>query len=88
MKLVRNIVAGATVFAATAVLPLQAYAQSCADLWWERNNVYYQAGKCFKTARAKRAFPNAGCTSNNPRLTAAQNRRVRAIRRQERSLGC
>lgn len=33
----------------------------CDDLWAERNAIYKDAGYCFKTARAIRAFGNAGC---------------------------
>ena len=41
-----------------SVLP--AYAQSCGDLWYERNAIYKDAGYCFKTARGIRAFGDAG----------------------------
>ena len=87
MKLVRNAIAGATVFAATAILPLQAYAQSCSALWFERNQIYANYGYCFKTARGQRAFGTA-CSTSNPRLTRADRNRVAAIRRAEKRRGC
>ncbi len=34
-------------------------AQSCYDLWVQRNSVYKEAGYCFKTPRAIRYFGNA-----------------------------
>ena len=38
----------------------------CDELWGERNSVYYEAGYCFKTDRAIRAFGlNEGCKYTN-----------------------
>jgi hypothetical protein len=64
---------------------------SCASLWAERNQIYKDAGYCFKTARAIRAFGNAGCSfddiSDAP-LSARQRAAVREIVAEERRLGC
>ena len=38
-----------------------ANAQSCYDLWTERNAYFKEAGYCFKTPRAISYFGNAGC---------------------------
>jgi len=68
-----------------------AYAQSCQALWYERNSYYKEAGYCFKTAPAIRAFGNAGCMYDNERdlpLSAAVRARINQIVRAERVLGC
>ncbi len=67
-----------------------AYA-SCASLWYERNQVYKDAGYCFKTARAIRAFGNANCSYddvNDVPLSANQRAIVKDIVEQERQMGC
>lgn len=68
--------------------PVPAYADICYDLWYERNKIYYNAGKCFKTSKAKRAFPNHDCSTSNPRLTSAEKRRVANIIKREKNKGC
>ena len=68
-----------------------AYAQSCQALWYERNSYYKEAGYCFKTTPAIRAFGNAGCMYDNERhlpLSAAVRARINQIVRAERVLGC
>jgi hypothetical protein len=64
---------------------------SCASLWRERNQIYKDAGYCFKTARAIRAFGNAGCqydSINDVPLSANQRAIVSDIVEQERMMGC
>ena len=39
----------------------EAQAQSCGELWYERNSIYKAAGYCSRTQRAISAFGNAGC---------------------------
>ena len=34
---------------------------SCQELWVARNQIYKNAGYCFKTARAREFFGNGGC---------------------------
>jgi hypothetical protein len=66
-------------------------AQSCGELWYRRNSIYRGAGYCFKTARAIRAFGNAGCSYDSEYslpLSANQRRIVAQIVREERELGC
>jgi len=79
--------AGATLAAAGSL----AYAQSCAQLWYERNSYYKQAGYCFKTARAISVFGNAGCVfdrEGDVPFSAGVRARINQITRLERSLGC
>jgi hypothetical protein len=71
--------------------PSPAAAQSCEDLWYERNSIYKSAGYCFKTRRAISAFGNAGCIYDRQEdvpLSASERRRVDAIVRQERAYAC
>lgn len=80
------------VFTAVVCFSTPSWAQNtCYDFWLERNQIYKDAGYCFKTARAIRTFGNAGCMYDNERdvpLSAQERRRVNQIVRVERSLGC
>lgn len=81
----RAVLIVAVVFAAGAA------EASCASLWRERNQIYKDAGYCFKTARAIRAFGNAGCqfdSVNDVPLSANQRAIVSDIVEQERMMGC
>ena len=83
----RYILAGLLVGASA----LPAYAQSCGDLWYERNAIYKDAGYCFNTQRGIRAFGNAGCQYDNVEdlpLSANDHRAIADILRQERALRC
>ncbi|KRE02095.1 hypothetical protein ASE63_06885 [Bosea sp. Root381] len=64
----------------------------CDEMWGERNAIYFDAGYCFKTARAKAAFgDNADCRYENIAdvpLTARQRADIAAIQQRERKLGC
>ncbi len=40
---------------------IQGDAYSCPELWTMRNQIYKNAGYCFKSSRAMAAFGNAGC---------------------------
>jgi len=68
-----------------------AYAQSCQDLWVERNSYYKDAGYCFRTARAIEFFGNEGCIYDNERdvpLSRGVRARIAEIVRLERAYGC
>jgi YARHG domain len=68
-----------------------ARAQSCEDLWYERNSIYKDAGYCFKTRRAISTFGNADCQYDSESqlpLSPGQRRRIASIVRMERELGC
>lgn len=72
------------------LLPSLAQA-SCSSLWYERNGIYKNAGYCFKTSRAIRAFGNAGCSFDNINdlpLSTRQHAILRDIVAQERRMGC
>lgn len=64
----------------------------CDEMWGERNAIYFDAGYCFKTARAKAAFgDNADCRYENIAdvpLTARQRADIAAIQQRERKFGC
>ncbi len=63
----------------------------CDELWAERNAKYKDAGYCFKTARAIRAFGNAGCRYDDIAdvpLSARQRADIADIQRQERENDC
>ena len=68
-----------------------AQAQSCDELWYQRNAIYKAGGYCFKTSRAISAFGNAGCQYDNENdvpLSANARASVAEITRLERMYGC
>jgi len=65
-----------------------ALAQSCYDLWYARNAIFNAYGYCFTTSLGQRVFDNLDCYTSSPRLAAVDQRRVNAIRREERRRGC
>jgi len=68
-----------------------ALAQSCQQLWVERNSYYKAHGYCFKTQRAIRYFGNRGCFIYNEEdvpLTGGERNRIAQIKAQERRFGC
>lgn len=63
----------------------------CDGLWFERNQIYKEAGYCFRTAAAIRQFGNAGCIfvdQNDVPLSNRNRARVSEIIRVERALRC
>lgn len=63
----------------------------CDALWGERNAVYADAGYCFRTARAVKAFGNADCRYEDigdVPLSARARAKVAEIVREERRNGC
>ncbi len=65
-----------------------AQAQSCFDLWYERNLIYAENGYCFSTSFGRHTFASFECWTSNPRLTAAEQRRVAALKAEEKRRGC
>jgi hypothetical protein len=64
---------------------------SCADLWYRRNEIYKDAGYCFKTSRAIRTFGNAGCLYDvdaDVPLSPGERGVIAGIVRRERYLAC
>ena len=89
--MVRVMSAAACACLAASALALPARAESCAALWAQRNAIYKQAGYCFKTARAIRAFGNAGCQYDDideVPLSLNDRRTVDIIVGEERYQGC
>ena len=68
-----------------------AAAQTCDNLWYERNSIYKSFGYCFKTERAIAVFGNAGCMydveSALPMAPGARAR-ISEIARTEQAMGC
>jgi YARHG domain len=60
----------------------------CDELWGERNAIYKDAGYCFRTERAIRAFGNAGCRYDELADVPLSARQRADIQRQERAAGC
>ncbi len=80
----------ATILLSAAATPALA-AFPCDALWGERNAIYKDAGYCFRTERAIRAFGNAGCRYDDLAdvpLSARQRADIAEIQRQERVNGC
>ncbi len=65
---------------------------SCADLWLDRNSRYAEVGYCFKGARGKANFGNAGCHRNESQarraMTASSRRAVNRLKAEEIRKGC
>lgn len=77
----------------TALLGSPALSQAlCDEMWGERNAIYFDAGYCFKTARAKAAFgDNADCRYDRLEdvpLSARQRADIAAIQARERRNSC
>jgi len=64
-----------------------ARAQSCGDLWYERNKIYARNGYCFKTERAISVFGD-GCFPPYGRLSGWEKERVDEIQMMEARRGC
>ncbi|MDP1869689.1 YARHG domain-containing protein [Bradyrhizobium sp.] len=83
---------GVLVVAASSIGAIAAAsAQSCQDLWVERNSYYKQAGYCFKTSRAISYFGNGGCIYDieaSVPLPRNIRARIAEITRIERRSGC
>ena len=83
------------VAALTVPLLLSSYgaaqADECSELWFSRNQIYKNAGYCFKTPRGIRAFGNAGCQYDDMREVPLSERDRIAVGRfvrEEAVLGC
>jgi hypothetical protein len=91
MRLTRTAVMVTLVAATLGAAMSLAQAQSCQQLWYERNSYFKEAGYCFKTPRAISAFGNAGCRYDSERalpLSRGVRARIDQIVRLERALGC
>lgn len=77
------LIGGGALLAATA-----AKAESCYDLWYERNAIYNDYGYCFKSALGKRTFDNSDCYTSHANLSRSDQQHVDRIRREEKRRGC
>lgn len=85
------IVALMTVALVGSAAPQDLFALSCPELWYQRNSIFKDAGYCFHTQRAIRAFGNAGCAYNNEYdvpLSERDRQIVNTIQQVERMKGC
>jgi YARHG domain len=91
MRWLVTLVTMAVVAGALAATVPPAHAQSCQQLWVERNSYYKARGYCFKTARAIAYFGNGGCYIQNEGqvpLSAGERARIDQIRRLEQAYRC
>ncbi len=87
----RYLIGALAVAASAGGLISTASAQSCQELWVERNSYYKQAGYCFKTSRAISYFGNGGCIYDieaSVPLPRDIRARIAEITRIERRSGC
>ena len=80
----RALIALAALLGSTAI----AQAESCYDLWYERNAIFDARGYCFETQLGQEVFDNRDCWTSYPKLTRAEQRRVEEIKAEERRRGC
>ena len=91
MRLMSTVVMALVAAATLGATARVASAQSCQDLWIERNTYYKQAGYCFKTSRAISYFGNGGCFINEESLVPFPPQvraRINQIVRLERASNC
>jgi YARHG domain len=78
-----------TVLSIVLFLPVSnTLADSCYDLWYQRNLIYAQNGYCFSSSLARRTFSEFSCWTNNPQFTLDEQRHINQIKAEERRLGC
>jgi hypothetical protein len=91
MRLLSTAVTMLLAIATLATTVSLSHAQSCQQLWAERNRYYKAAGYCFKTPRAIKYFGNAGCRFDSesavPLSRSARSRIAEIVQAEER-LGC
>ena len=62
--------------------------QRCEELWFIRNQLFNNAGQCFKSPLGQTMFDNAECTTDNASLGSFHAEYVAHIRAEERVLKC
>jgi hypothetical protein len=91
MRLVSAALTTLLAAASVATTVSVSHAQTCQELWVERNQYYKEAGYCFRTPRAIRYFGNAGCRYDDEGavpLPRGVRNRIAVIAQTERHLGC
>lgn len=64
---------------------------SCQNLWYVRNNIYNEAGLCFRSATAQQMFDNSDCTTYDAAslpLNGNEQQNIARIRKVEKDKGC
>lgn len=61
---------------------------ACDELWFQRNQIYANAGHCFASPLGKAIFDNAGCTPDDVTLSRFHQALVEAYQAEERINGC
>lgn len=64
---------------------------SCQNLWYVRNNIYNEAGLCFRSATAQQMFDNSDCTTwdaSTLPLNSNEQNNIARIRKVEKEKGC
>jgi YARHG domain len=69
-------------------LPSMAFAESCYQLWYERNAIYDDYGYCFSTALGRQTFDNSDCYTRYPDLSYDDQQTVAYIQSQEKAKHC
>ena len=70
---------------------IQGDAYDCGELWNMRNEIYKDAGYCFKTPKAIKKFGNAGCqydSLSDVPLSDSQRSIISDIKKSERRQHC
>jgi hypothetical protein len=91
MRLAMAVMTATMVATAMMATVPRASAQTCQQLWEERNGYYKEHGYCFKTERAIKFFGNGGCRHNEESAVPLSNRersRIAEITRIEKERGC
>jgi hypothetical protein len=65
-----------------------ALAESCYDLWYERNSIYDANGYCFKTELGQQTFDNSDCYTKHPKFSKQEQWRIDELKSEEESRGC
>jgi len=72
-------------------LPSRLYDATCGELWMLRNSAYHENGYCFRSARGRRTFSNAGCTFKRVQdvpLSRTERANIKRIVEVEKRRGC
>ena len=85
MKLIATAVLAA---ASLVALPSAAMAASCYDLWYARNEIYYENGYCFVTDLAISTFGNDDCYTKHPHFTHKEQVMIDVIAAEEKGRHC
>jgi hypothetical protein len=65
-----------------------ALAESCYDLWYERNSIYDANGYCFKTKLGRETFDNSDCYTKHPQFSEQEQWRIDQLKSEEENRGC